>query len=93
MGDAPYQDAGGFFFLGGRTLGPWVSALASGTSYFSAAMVIRFAGTHGWQFGLNALWIATGNAFIGSMAAWLVLARRTRRMTQNRDAMTMPEYL
>ena len=83
----------GDFFLGGRTLGPWVSALAYGTSYFSAVMVIGFAGTQGWQFGLNALWIAAGNAFIGSMAAWLVLARRTRRMTQNLEAMTMPEYL
>jgi len=83
----------GDFFLGGRTLGPWVSAVAYGTSYFSAVIFIGFAGTQGWQFGLNALWIALGNALLGSGAAWFVLARRTRRMTQNLDAMTMPEFL
>jgi SSS family solute:Na+ symporter len=83
----------GDFFLGGRTLGPWVSAVAYGTSYFSAVIFIGFAGTQGWQFGLQALWIALGNGLIGAGAAWLVLARRTRRMTQNLDAMTMPEFL
>jgi SSS family solute:Na+ symporter len=83
----------GDFFLGGRSLGPWVSAVAYGTSYFSAVIFIGFAGTQGWQLGLNALWIALGNAIIGAGAAWLVLARRTRRMTQNIDAMTMPEFL
>ncbi|MDR2048879.1 MAG: sodium transporter, partial [Treponema sp.] len=83
----------GDFFLGGRTLGPWVSAVAYGTSYFSAVIFIGFAGTQGWQFGLNALWIALGNAVIGAGAAWLTLARRTRRMTQNLDTMTMPEFL
>ncbi|MDR2516765.1 MAG: sodium transporter, partial [Spirochaetaceae bacterium] len=81
------------FFLGGRTLGPWVSAVAYGTSYFSAVIFIGFAGTQGWQFGLSALWIALGNALAGAGAAWLVLARRTRTMTWNLDAMTMPEFL
>ncbi|MDR0377478.1 MAG: sodium transporter [Spirochaetaceae bacterium] len=83
----------GDFFLGGRTLGPWISAVAYGTSYFSAVIFIGFAGTQGWQFGLSSLWIAIGNAVVGAGAAWLVLARRTRRMTQNLDAMTMPEFL
>ncbi|MDR1596872.1 MAG: sodium transporter, partial [Treponema sp.] len=83
----------GDFFLGGRTLGPWISAVAYGTSYFSAVIFIGFAGTQGWQFGLSSLWIALGNALIGAGAAWLILARRTRRQTQNLDALTMPEYL
>ena len=83
----------GDFFLGGRQVGPWVSAVAYGTSYFSAVIFIGFAGTQGWQFGLNSLWIAAGNGLIGAGAAWLVLARRTRRQTQNLDAMTMPEFL
>ncbi len=80
------------FFLGGRSVGPWVSAFAYGTSYFSAVLFIGFAGSLGWSFGLNSLWIALGNALIGSLLAWLVLGKRTRRMTQKLDVMTMPEY-
>lgn len=82
----------GDFFLGGRSLGPWVSAFAYGTTYFSAVLFIGFAGRFGWGFGLNALWIAAGNVLFGCLLAWLVLGRRTRRMSQNLDAMTMPEF-
>lgn len=81
------------FFLGGRTVGPWVSAFAYGTTYFSAVLFIGFAGKLGWGFGLNALWIAAGNVIVGSLLAWLVLGFRTRRMTHNLDVMTMPEFL
>jgi solute:Na+ symporter, SSS family len=81
------------FFLGGRSVGPWVSAFAYGTTYFSAVLFIGFAGKLGWGFGLNDLWIAFGNAIFGALLAWLVLGRRTRRMTQNLDVMTMPEFL
>ncbi len=83
----------GDFFLGSRSIGPWVSAVAYGTSYFSAVLFIGFAGKLGWGFGLNVLWIAAGNTLFGSLLAWLVLARRTRRMSQNLDVMTMPEFL
>ncbi len=81
------------FFLGGRNVGPWISAFAYGTTYFSAVLFIGFGGKVGWGFGLNGLWVAFGNAFFGALLAWLVLGRRTRRMTQNLDAMTMPEFL
>jgi SSS family solute:Na+ symporter len=83
----------GDFFLGGRSIGPWISAFAYGTTYFSAVIFIGFAGKLGWSFGLNALWVAVGNALLGSLLAWLVLGKRTRRMTQNLDVMTMPEFL
>jgi len=83
----------GDFFLGGRTIGPWFSAFAYGTTYFSAVLFIGFAGKLGWGFGLGALWVAAGNALFGSLLAWLVLGSRTRRMTQNLDVMTMPEFL
>ena len=81
------------FFLGGRSIGPWISALAYSTSYFSAVIFIGFAGKLGWEFGLNVLWIAVGNTLFGSCLAWLVLGRRTRRMSQNLDVMTMPEFI
>lgn len=80
------------FFIGGRSLGPWVSAFTYGTSYYSAVMFIGFAGQLGWGFGLDVLWISFGNTFFGCMLAWLVLGRRTRRMTQNLGVMTMPEF-
>ena len=82
----------GDFFLGSRSIGPWISAFAYGTTYFSAVLFIGFAGEIGWGFGLKGLWIALGNALVGSWLAWIVLGKRTRRMTQNLDAMTMPEF-
>ena len=81
------------FFLGGRSIGPWISALAYGTTYFSAVAFVGFAGKFGWVFGLNTMWIVAGNALIGGFLAWMVLGRRTRVMTQNLDVMTMPEFL
>ena len=80
------------YVLGGRTVGPWISAFAFGTSYFSSVVFIGYAGQFGWKFGLASTWIGIGNAFIGSLLAWLILGRRTRLMTQQLDAKTMPEY-
>ena len=77
------------FFLGGRSCGPWMSAFAYGTTYFSAVVFIGFAGKQGWGFGFSALWIGVGNAILGAMLAWILLAKRTRRMTQNLNTMTM----
>lgn len=80
------------FVLGGRTVGPWLTAFAFGTSYFSAVVFVGYAGQFGWNFGLASTWIGLGNAFIGSLLAWNVLGRRTRIMTQALDSKTMPEF-
>jgi len=80
------------FFLGGRNVGPWISAFSYGTSYFSAVIFIGFAGNLGWKFGFPAISIGIGNAVFGALLAWIVLAKRTRRMTQNLGAMTMPGF-
>ncbi|MGA2107957.1 MAG: sodium:solute symporter, partial [Syntrophorhabdales bacterium] len=71
----------GDFFLGGRTLGPWMSAFAYGTTYFSAVLFIGYAGRLGWGFGIQTMWIVIGNTFVGTFLAWYVLAGRTRDMT------------
>lgn len=81
------------FFLGDRGIGPWFSAFAYGTTYFSAVIFIGYAGKVGWGFGLSALWIVAGNTLVGSLLAWKILARRTREMTVRLNAMTMPEFL
>lgn len=83
----------GDFFIAGRKVGPWVSAFAFGTTYFSAVLFIGYAGKLGWGYGMNVLWIAAGNVVVGSLLAWLILARRTRAMTARLDAITMPEFL
>ena len=80
------------FVLGGRSVGPWLTAFAYGTSYFSAVIFVGYAGQFGWKYGLSATWIGLGNAFIGSMLAWVVLGRRTRIMTQHLQSATMPEF-
>ncbi len=80
------------FFLGGRKMGPWLSAFAYGTTYFSAVIFIGYAGKIGWGYGISSTWIGIGNALIGSMLAWLVLARKTRKMTHDLNASTMPEF-
>lgn len=80
------------FVLGGRSVGPWLTAFAYGTSYFSAVIFIGYAGQFGWNFGIAATWIGIGNAVIGSLLAWAVLGRRTRVMTQKLDSATMPDF-
>ena len=80
------------FVLGGRSVGPWLTAFAFGTSYFSAVIFVGYAGQFGWNFGLSSTWAGLGNAFIGSLLAWNILGRRTRVMTQHYDAKTMPDF-
>lgn len=80
------------FVLGGRAVGPWLTAFAFGTSYFSAVIFVGYAGQFGWNFGLASTWIGLGNAFIGSLLAWLVLGKRTRVMTQHLGSKTMPDF-
>ena len=80
------------YVLGSRSVGPWISAFAYGTSYFSAVVFVGYAGQFGWKYGIASTWIGLGNAFIGSLMAWFILGRRTRVMTQHMNAKTMPDY-
>lgn len=80
------------FVLGGRAVGPWLTAFAYGTSYFSAVIFVGYAGQFGWKFGVSAAWIGIGNAFLGSLLAWVVLGKRTRRMSHHFNSATMPEF-
>ncbi len=80
------------FVLGGRAVGPWLTAFAFGTSYFSAVIFVGYAGQFGWRFGLASTWIGVGNCIIGSLMAWVILGRRTRLMTQQLSSATMPDF-
>ena len=80
------------FVLGGRAVGPWLTAFAFGTSYFSAVVFVGYAGQFGWKYGLSSTWIGVGNAVIGSLLAWLILGKRTKLMTQHIESRTMPDF-
>ena len=80
------------FVMGGRSIGPWMTAFSYGTSYFSAVVFIGYAGQFGWKFGISSTWIGIGNALIGSLLAWIILGRRTRVMTKHLSSATMPDF-
>ena len=80
------------FLLGGRKVGGWVTAFAYGTTYFSAVVFVGYAGQHGWNIGIGAVWIGIGNAVLGCLLSWLLFANRTRKMTKKLGARTMPDY-
>ncbi|HCU32726.1 MAG TPA: sodium:solute symporter, partial [Ruminococcaceae bacterium] len=80
------------FVLGSRNVGPWLTAFAYGTSYFSAVVFVGYAGQFGWKYGISSTWIGIGNALLGSLLAWVVLGRRTRIMSNYLSAATMPDF-
>ena len=80
------------FLLGGRKIGGWVTAFSYGTTYFSAVVFVGYAGQHGWNIGIGAIWIGIGNAILGCLLSWLLFANKTRRMTKKLNAKTMPDY-
>ena len=80
------------FLLGGRNVGAWMTAFSYGTTYFSAVVFVGYAGQHGWNIGIGAVWIGIGNAVLGCLLSWLLFANRTRKMTKKLESKTMPEY-
>lgn len=79
------------FVVGSRKAGPWMSAFAYGTTYFSAVIFIGYAGRSGYTFGLWAVLIGVANAFIGTYLAWKLLGARTRDVTRRLKIKTMPQ--
>ena len=80
------------FVLGGRKVGPWLTAFAYGTSYFSAVVFVGYAGQFGWKYGIASTWAGIGNAVIGSLLAWIILGKRTRIMSHTLNSSTMPDF-
>ena len=81
-----------FLLAGKKGLNGWMSAFSYGTTYFSAVIFIGYAGKFGWSFGLSSVWIGIGNALLGGLLAWAIMAKRTKNMTVRLQARTMPEF-
>lgn len=81
-----------FLLAGKKGLNGWMTAFSYGTTYFSAVIFIGYAGQFGRAYGLASVWIGVGNAIIGTLIAWLVLAKRTKNMTARLQSKTMPDF-
>ena len=80
------------YFLGGRQMGPWVSALSAGASDMSAWVLMGLPASI-YAAGIGQTWIAIGLG-IGYTISWLVEAPRLRRFTiVANDSITLPQYL
>lgn len=79
------------FTVGKRNAGAWLSAFSYGTAYFSAVMFIGYAGGTGWKYGIWGILPGIGNAVIGSLLAWIVLAKKTREITRQHRIKSMPQ--
>ena len=80
------------YFLGGRSMGPWVTAMSAQASDMSAWLLMGLPGSI-LAFGLGQAWIGIGLA-IGTALNWILVARRLRRFSQAAgDSITVPQYL
>ncbi|UKI34981.1 MAG: hypothetical protein L6V93_11915 [Clostridiales bacterium] len=67
------------FLLGGRNIGPWISAFAYGTSYFSAVIFLSATQAKtGWTVGIAGIWIGIFNALVGCLLAWFFCSQKER---------------
>lgn len=80
------------YFLGGKTMGPWVTALSAQASDMSAWLLMGLPGSI-LAFGFGEVWIGIGLA-LGTALNWILVARRLRRFSQAaNDSITLPQYL
>lgn len=80
------------YFLGGRQMGPWVTALSAQASDMSAWLLMGLPGSV-LAFGLGKAWIGIGLA-IGTALNWIFVAKRLRKISKAaNDSITLPEYL
>ena len=80
------------YFLGGRAMGPWVTAMSAQASDMSGWLLMGFPGAI-LAFGLGQVWIGIGLG-LGTIANWVLVARRLRKFSSaSGDSITLPQYL
>lgn len=80
------------FYIGGRQVGPWVTAFSFVAAYFSSVVIVG-GGAFGYRFGMSTLWIAATNVLLGCTLVWIVLGRRLWQFTKRLDTMTIPGFI
>ena len=78
------------WFVGGREMGPWITALAHGSSSVGGGMYIA-GPQYGWEAGASSLWAAPGDVF-GPLLNFGIIARRMRRYTEKTKSLTIPDF-
>lgn len=78
------------WFVGGREMGPWITALAHGSSSVGGGMYIA-GPQYGWESGASSLWAAPGDVF-GPLLNFGIIARRMRRYTERTRSLTIPDF-
>ena len=79
------------YFLGGRTLGPWVTAMSAEASDMSGWLLMGLPGVAYWCGVADAAWTAIGLA-VGTYINWLITSKRLRRYSEKVRAITLPEF-
>lgn len=80
------------FYLGGRNIGPFVTALSFIAAYFSSVVIIG-GGGFGYKFGMSTLWVGAINVLLGCTLCWIFLGKRLRKYTQKLKTMTIPGFI
>jgi SSS family solute:Na+ symporter len=80
------------FYIGGRSVGPWVTAFSFVAAYFSSVVIVG-GGAFGYRFGMSTLWVAASNVLVGCTLAWIVLGRRLWHFSKRLDTMTIPGFI
>ena len=79
------------YFLGGRTLGPWVTAMSAEAPDMSGWLLMGLPGVAYWCGIADAAWTAIGLA-LGTYVNWLITSKRLRRYSEKANAITLPEF-
>jgi SSS family solute:Na+ symporter len=80
------------FYIGGRNIGPFVTALSFIAAYFSSVVIIG-GGGFGYKFGMSTLWVGAINVLLGCTLCWIFLGKRVRNYTQKLGTMTIPGFV
>jgi len=79
------------FIIGGREIGPWVTALSFVAVFLSSVLIIG-GGAFGYKFGMGTIWIGAINVLVGCTLCWIVLGKKVRLFTERMGVHTISGF-